>query len=233
MYIDFINFFFFLLGKLEIDVVVDYFFKFCQVMRVVFQKILGEVFNCEERNICYYLIVFVIWNDVGKVVMRVVVIQVGFFWDENDNCFILVSEFEVVVLFCFKIGFLNFKVYDVVLIVDCGGGIVDLIVYEVEDENFFIVVECMVGFGDFCGLIVFNCNFSNIFCIKIWKMKLFDGFKMVGCVYVKCIMDFENCIKVDFWNNGQKWVVDVGIEVEFLEVGIEEGYMIFINEEIL
>ena len=31
----------------------------------------------------------------------------------------------------------------------------------------------------------------------------------------------------------QKWAVDVGIEAEFPEAGIEEGYMTFTNEEIL
>jgi len=46
-------------------------------------------------------------------------------------------------------------------------------------------------------------------------------------------MDFENRIKADFRNNGSKWAVDVGIEAEFPEAGIEEGYMSFSNEEIL
>jgi hypothetical protein len=46
-------------------------------------------------------------------------------------------------------------------------------------------------------------------------------------------MDFENRIKGDFRNNGQKWAVDVGIELEWPEAGIEEGYMCFNNEEIL
>ena len=54
-----------------------------------------------------------------------------------------------------------------------------------------------------------------------------------GKFYAKCIMDFENRIKSDFRNNGQKWAVDVGIEAEFPEAGIEEGYMTFTNEEIL
>jgi hypothetical protein len=64
-------------------------------------------------------------------------------------------------------------------------------------------------------------------------MKLPDSSKTAGRVYAKCIMDFENRIKADFRNNGQKWAVDVGIEAEFPEAGIEEGYMTFTNEEIL
>src|SRR4051794_18557016 len=64
-------------------------------------------------------------------------------------------------------------------------------------------------------------------------MKLPDGLRIVGKVYAKCINDFENRIKRDFRNTGQKWAVDVGLEADFPEAGIEAGYMLFTNEEIL
>jgi len=46
-------------------------------------------------------------------------------------------------------------------------------------------------------------------------------------------MEFDNRIKYEFRNNGQKWAVDVGIEAEIPEADIEEGYMVWTNEEIL
>ncbi|KAI1323311.1 actin-like ATPase domain-containing protein [Xylariaceae sp. FL0255] len=220
-------------GKSEIDVAADYLFKLRQAMRAALQKTLGEVFNREERNIRYYLTVPAIWNDAGKAATRAAAIQAGFLRDENDNRLTLVSEPEAASLFCAKTGLLNLKVHDAILIVDCGGGTVDLIAYEVEDENPFTVAECTAGSGDSCGSTALNRNFSNILRTKIRKMKLPDGSKMAGRVYAKCIMDFENRIKADFRNNGQKWAVDVGIEAEFPEAGIEEGYMTFTNEEIL
>ncbi|KAF3764989.1 actin-like ATPase domain-containing protein [Cryphonectria parasitica EP155] len=220
-------------GKSEIDVAADYLFKLRQAMRAALQKTLGEVFNREERNIRYYLTVPAIWNDAGKAATRAAAIQAGFLRDENDNRLTLVSEPEAAALFCAKTGLLNLKVHDALLIVDCGGGTVDLIAYEVEDENPFTVAECTAGSGDSCGSTALNRNFSNILRTKIRKMKLPDGSKTAGRVYAKCIMDFENRIKADFRNNGQKWAVDVGIEAEFPEAGIEEGYMTFTNEEIL
>ncbi|KEZ42782.1 Hsp70-like protein [Scedosporium apiospermum] len=220
-------------GKSEIDVAADYLFKLRQAMRSALQKTLGEVFNREERNIRYYLTVPAIWNDAGKAATRSAAIQAGFLRDENDNRLTLISEPEAAALFCSKTGLLNLKVHDAVLIVDCGGGTVDLIAYEVEDENPFTVAECTAGSGDSCGSTALNRNFSNILRTKIRKMKLPDGSKTAGRVYAKCIMDFENRIKADFRNNGQKWAVDVGIEAEFPEAGIEEGYMTFTNEEIL
>lgn len=220
-------------GKSEIDVAADYLFKLRQAMRNQLQKTLGEVFNREERNIRYFLTVPAIWNDAGKAATRAAAIQAGFLRDENDNRLTLITEPEAAAMFCSKTGLLNLKIRDAVLIVDCGGGTVDLIAYEVEEEVPFTVAECTAGSGDSCGSTALNRNFSNILRAKIRKMKLPDGSKTAGKVYAKCIMDFENRIKADFRNNGQKWAVDVGIEAEFPEAGIEEGYMTFTNEEIL
>lgn len=220
-------------GKSEIDVAADYLFKLRQAIRAQLQKALGEVFTREERNIRYYLTVPAIWNDAGKAATRTAAIQAGFLRDENDNRLTLVSEPEAAALFCAKSGLLNLKVGDAILIVDCGGGTVDLIAYEVEEEQPFSVMECTAGSGDSCGSTALNRNFSNILRAKIRKMKLPDGSRTAGKVYAKCIMDFENRIKADFRNNGQKWAVDVGIEADFPDAGIEEGYMTFMNEEIL
>ncbi|KAK4997532.1 hypothetical protein LTR28_013951, partial [Elasticomyces elasticus] len=220
-------------GKSEIDVAADYLFKLRQAMRNQLQKTLGEVFNREERNIRYFLTVPAIWNDAGKAATRAAAIQAGFLRDENDNRLTLITEPEAAAMFCSKTGLLNLKVHDAVLIVDCGGGTVDLIAYEVEEEQPFTVAECTAGSGDSCGSTALNRNFSNILRAKIRKMKLPDGSKVAGKVYAKCIMDFENRIKADFRNNSQKWAVDVGIEAEFPDAGIEEGYMTFTNEEIL
>lgn len=220
-------------GKSEIDVAADYLFKLRQAMRNQLQKTLGEVFNREERNIRYFLTVPAIWNDAGKAATRAAAIQAGFLRDENDNRLTLITEPEAAAMFCSKTGLLNLKIRDAVLIVDCGGGTVDLIAYEVEEETPFTVAECTAGSGDSCGSTALNRNFSNILRAKIRKMRLPDGSKTAGKVYAKCIMDFENRIKADFRNNGQKWAVDVGIEAEFPEASIEEGYMTFTNEEIL
>ena len=220
-------------GKSEIDVAADYLAKLRQAMRNQLQKTLGEVFQREERNIRYYLTVPAIWNDAGKAATRAAAIQAGFVRDVNDNRLTLITEPEAAAMFCSKTGLLDLKVHDAVLIVDCGGGTVDLIAYEVEEEQPFTVAECTAGSGDSCGSTALNRNFSNILRAKIRKMKLPEGSKTAGKVYAKCIMDFENRIKADFRNNGQKWAVDVGIEAEFPEAGIVEGYMTFTNEEIL
>jgi len=220
-------------GKTAVDVAADYLSKLRQAMRVQLQKTLGEVFTREESRIRYYITVPAIWDDAGKAATRAAAIQAGFVSGNDDNRLTLVTEPEAAAMFCSKAGLLNLKVRDAVLIVDCGGGTVDLISYEVEEENPFTVAECTGGSGDSCGSTALNRNFSNILRAKIKKMNLPEGSKAVGRVYARCIMDFENRIKAQFRADGQQWAVDVGIEAAFPAAGIEDGYMTFTNEEIL
>lgn len=220
-------------GKSAIDVAADYLYHLRLAIQAQLQKTLGDVYQREEHNIRYFLTVPAIWNDAGKANTRAAAIKAGLLRDDTDNRLTLITEPEAAAMFCAKTGILNLKINDAVLIVDCGGGTVDLIAYEVEDDQPFSVAECTTGSGDSCGSTALNRNFSNILRAKIRKMNLPDGSRTAGRVYAKCIMDFENRIKADFRNNGQKWAVDVGIEAEFPEAGIEEGYMTFSNEEIL
>jgi hypothetical protein len=220
--------------KSEIDVVADYLFQLRQAVHNHLQKTLGEFFNREERKIRYYLAVPAICNDAVKATIRAATIQAGFLRDENDNSLNLIAAPEAAAMFYFKTS--NLKVHDAVLIVDFSGGYADLIAYEVEKKQPFSVAECTTGSGDLCGSTALNRHFSSMLRARIRKMK----FQVSGRVYAKCINDFENSIKTDFRNNGQKWAVDVGMwstdvsmEARFLEAGIEEGYMMFTNEEIL
>jgi hypothetical protein len=219
--------------KSEIDVAADYLFKLRQAMRDQLQKTLGEVFSREERNIRYFLTVPAIWNNAAKAATRTAAIQAGFLRNEYDNRLTLITKPEAAAMFCAKTGLLNLKVGDAILIVNCGGGTVDLIAYEVKEENPFTVAKCTARSGNSCGSTALNRNFSNILRAKIRKIKLSDGSRTAGKVYAKCITDFENRIKADFHNNGQKWAVDVGIKANFPDAGIEEGYMTFTNKEIL
>ena len=222
--------------KTEIDVAADYLIKLRQAMRVQLQKTLGEDFNREERNIRYLLTVPGIWDDVGKEATRQAAIQAGFLRDEYDNRLTLITEPEAAAMFCSKAGLLNLKLHDAVLIVNCGGG-TELIAYEVEEGSPFTLVQRTAGTGDVCGnecgAMAIDRYFRNILGARIRKMNLPDGSRTAGKVYRRCIMDFDNRIKAGFGNYGHEWIVDVGLESQFPEAGIENGYMTFTNNEIL
>ena len=219
-------------GKSAVDVAADYLLMLRHEIRAKLQNTLGEVFAREEQVIRYYLTVPAIWNDAGKAATRAAAIQAGLLQDENDNRLTLISEPEAAAIFCARMGLLDLKIGDAILIVDCGGGTVDLIAYIVEEERPFSVMECTQGSGDSCGSTALNSNFGNILRAKIRRMNVPDGSRVAGRVYAKCFVDFENRIKADFRNNGQTWAIDVGIQVDYPEASIEDGYMMFTNEEI-
>jgi hypothetical protein len=64
-------------------------------------------------------------------------------------------------------------------------------------------------------------------------MQLSEGSVIAQRVYVRCMIHFNNKIEQNFRNNGQKWSVNVGLGVDFPEADIEDGYMVYTNEEIL
>jgi hypothetical protein len=235
-------------GKSEINVAADFLFKIRQTVRIQLRKNLGEVFHREEQRIQYCFTTDVQFDDRSKEAFLSAIIQAGFIQYKNFNRVTFISKPKAVALFFSKSGLLNLRVNDAVLIVDAGGGTVDCIAYFVEDETSFIITEATVPSGDSCGSVCSSFqgfklirarstatdrNFSNIVRAKIAKTKLPKGSKIAGRVYAKCIKDFNNRIREDFRNNGQKWAVDVGIEAEFPEADIEEGYMTFTNEDIL
>lgn len=221
-------------GKSAVDVAADYLFQLRRAMYVQLRKYLGEtVFTCEEANIHYYLTVPAIWDETAKAATRTAAVKAGFLPFKDHNRLTLVAEPEAAAMFCVKSGMLDLQIHDVVLVVDCGGGTVDLIAYKVEDNDSFKLTECTAGSGDCCGSTAVNRNFSIILHGRISKMKLVEGSKIAQKVYQKCLQDFETRIKTDFRNNGNVWAIDVGLDKDYPEAGITEGYMMFTDEEIL
>ncbi|KAH8690900.1 hypothetical protein BGW36DRAFT_432676 [Talaromyces proteolyticus] len=217
-------------GKSEIDVAADYFCKIRQVIHTHLQKTLGEAFRREEKNIHYYLTVPVVCSDAAKAATRAAATQAGLLSSENETQLTFIEGPKATAMYYVKTGLFNWKLADAILIVDCGGGTVDLVAYEVTRENPFALTECTTGSGDSCGSIALSRNFAKMLRAKIRRLSWGDR---PGRLFAKCISDFENRIKSDFHNNGQKWSIDVGVEADYPEADIQDGYMSFTNEEIL
>ncbi|KAH8591766.1 hypothetical protein B0O99DRAFT_654237 [Bisporella sp. PMI_857] len=232
-YVDFINIPPLPPGKSAIDVTADFLFKLRQAIRTQLRKRLGAIFDHEERNIHFSFTVPTMFNEATQLKLRNAIVAAGFVSTPHSEYLSLISEPKSLAMYCTKTGLLNLKAGDAFIVVDCGGGTVDLIAYEVEDELPLTMKELTVTTGDSCGSTATNRNFNNILQSKLRLMRLPQGSKTASRVYAKCTIDFENRIRHDFRNNGQKWAVDVGIEADYPEVGIEEGYMVFTNDEVL
>lgn len=221
-------------GKSAIDVAADYLFQLRRAMCVQLKKFLGEtIFTCEKTNIHYFLTVPAIWDETAKAATRAAAVRAGFLPFKDHSRLTLVAEPEAAAMFSITSGILNLQIHDAVLVVDCGGGTVDLIAYKVEDKDSFKLTECTAGSGDCCGSTAVNRNFSILLRGRISKMKLHEGSRIASKVHMKCVHDFETRIKADFRNNGNTWAIDVGLDKDYPEAGIVEGYMMFTDGEIL
>ncbi|CRG89013.1 hypothetical protein PISL3812_06048 [Talaromyces islandicus] len=216
-------------GKSEIDVIADYLLKMRQAVHTQLKEILGDAFHREEDSVHYYLVVPSIWNEAAQVAIRVAATQAGLLHAENNkNQLNLLEGTRATAMFYLKTGLFDFKSGNTILIVDCGGGIVDLAAYEVNEDQ-FTLTKCTALSGDSCGSTELNRNFAKIVRTKIKKTKL----PRLGRVFVKSTRDFEDRIRFEFCNNGQEWQVDVGLELDFPEADIEDGCITFTNEEIM
>ncbi|KAL0483470.1 hypothetical protein AKO1_014722 [Acrasis kona] len=116
----------------------------------------------QKSEIAYYLTIPAIWSDSEKVAMRQAAIQAGMVTRENSISHLqMILEPEAALVYAMRD--LKKKIYiesgDVVLIVDAGGGTVDLTTHEMTSEGLFKEV-CIGGGGPFGGMYVDN-NFIN------------------------------------------------------------------------
>lgn len=199
---------------------------------------LGPLYNHLRCDIKIFFTVPSLWDDAAKAASRAATIQAGISSDNKDGRLTLIPEPEEAVIFCSKSRLLELSLHNVVLVADCGKGIVDLAAYQVDQECPVANVPsalslCMTPSGDSCGSTALNRNSPNVTRSRIRLMYLLDGSVIAGKVYSESIKDFENRIKSGFTNNGQKWAVDVVVEADPPEAGIEEGYITFTYDEIL
>lgn len=221
-------------GKTAVEVSADYLYKLRMVIRDHLQKTLGDVYSREENSARYVLTVPAIWDDAAKAATREAALQAGFLKDERDNRLTLISEPEAAATFCAASHIVSLHMNDAILVVDCGGGTVDLISYEVEEEDPFTVAECTEGSGDMCGSEAVSAAFMHRLKKKITDIGLDQKSPRKSLkIQSKCLEAFENRIKGDFTNNGNPWAVDVGIEEAIPDINLYDSHINFTNDEIL
>jgi hypothetical protein len=138
--------------KLDIDVSADYLSKVRVALSSQLQTSLGEVFTRDERHIHYYFTIPGTWDDAGQKSLRAAIIQAGYLRDENDYRLSIVTVGEAAALHCLKRSMLDLKVKDVVLIVHCGWGVVDLQACELASKSPYSFAEYTSGSGALYGL---------------------------------------------------------------------------------
>lgn len=97
---------------------------------VFFEHLRKKNLNCSETDVLWVLTVPAIWDDSAKLLMRQAAVAAGL--EMEDGQLMLALEPEAASLWCLASGGVSLEKDDVYMVVDCGGGTVDITVHQVE-----------------------------------------------------------------------------------------------------
>ena len=141
-------------------------------LKVLHQYVLEDVTrgfakNYDPSSFRYCLTVPAMWSDSAKHAMRKAAIKAGLISAKDpEDRLILISEPEAAALYCEKMcEQVNLNKGDRMMICDAGGGTVDLIVFEVEEDSTKTnkkLKEITKGIGESCGSVFLDHNFEAL-----------------------------------------------------------------------
>lgn len=182
----------------------------------------GFAKNYDPSTFRYCLTVPAMWSDLAKHSMRKAAIKAGLV-SENDpqDRLILISEPEAAALYCEKMcEQVNLGKGDRMMICDAGGGTVDLIVFEVVDENIESskrLKEVTKGIGESCGSVFLDHNFE-----ALMKEKLGEQYKTLPAAAMNNLMDqFVDNIKPEFDGLDDQYL-NIPVSINLEEINADE-----------
>ena len=218
-------------GKPAIDLMTDF---LSRLQQLIFDRLptLGKARYSLESSISWIITVPALYDDGGRAELRAAAIAASYLRNDRRDCLSFVSRPRAALLSFVGLGALSLQKAAVILIVHCGPGIVELCSYQMSKDDSSFEEYTMLS-RDSCGFSVVNRNFSSILRSRIKKMTLPSRSRTAGKVYALSMRDFNQRIRTAFNGDGGSWVIDVKIEADFPDAGIEDGRMSFTREEIL
>lgn len=221
-------------NKTHIDVIADYIKLFHDYVYEELQKT-NLLHDYRQHQYRYCLTVPAIWTDVAKACMREAVIQAGLIeHDDPLQRLELISEPEAAAAYCEnKYHSWNLTNGNIFMIVDAGGGTVDLITYLIEDVTPPRTLrEVTRGHGGMCGSAFIDQNMR-----KLLKSKLIPHQKMPSCMSEMIMEIFIERIKPNYRDDESIEYYDIEvpagalqyIRMEFLN---EDNHLIFTRKEL-
>lgn len=151
-------------GLTIIKVLADYLSKIYEHVISEMRHTLGE-YLVKKEHMRFCITVPAVWTEKAKIMMREAIIMGGIVaLDDPQDRVMLVSEPEAAALYCARFLKINeLKHKDRFLICDAGGGTVDLITYELnDDQNGRYLIELVEGDGGICGSMHLDQRFRNL-----------------------------------------------------------------------
>lgn len=181
-------------GKEPMDVVADY----LAALRMHALDVLSKTYGTEFWKVIpieYHLTIPAVWSDAAKALTLQAANKAGI---GSKDDLVLIAEPEAAALYCLTDLYPDLlKVGDTFVVVDCGGGTVDLISYKVLNRSpRFEVKEVAVG-GGLCGSVFLNRRFES-FARKRLGLKSFEKMYAKGKPYRKMMKEFDERLKRTF-----------------------------------
>ncbi|KAI8341202.1 hypothetical protein BC941DRAFT_493144 [Chlamydoabsidia padenii] len=191
-----------------IKTISDYLAKIHQHVLDELEKRLDPQYTPDQ--FCYCLTVPAIWSDHAKAMMREAVIKAGIVEpDDPLDRLTLISEPEAAALYCErKCDMSNLKHDDKFMIIDAGGGTVDLIVYEIYQPSPDMprkLKELTSGYGGVCGSSDIDKNMRNLLLSKFGP----GGAAMPTCTLEMIMETFIEYIKPVFLGSDDDQLLDI------------------------
>ncbi|KAI8081766.1 uncharacterized protein BX664DRAFT_341244 [Halteromyces radiatus] len=220
-------------GLTPLQVIADYLRSLHDYIHDTMKR--GFAQNYDQRQYRYCLTVPATWSDQAKAVMREAAIMAGMI-DRNDPLerLSLISEPEAAALYCQKTcDQFNLVHGQRFMICDAGGGTVDLIVFEINDNaQDRSLKEVTKGSGDTCGSTFLDQNMEQLIREK------FEHFGPVNQRAMDQMMSvFVERIKPQFDDDGEDHFIPIPFTMGYpnndnMEVGIMDGTLIFTTDEL-
>ncbi|KAL7310416.1 hypothetical protein PS15m_009919 [Mucor circinelloides] len=191
-------------GKSPVGVISDFLRVFHEHVCEQLQKTtLLHDFRQEQYQYC--LTVPAIWSDESKAIMREASIKAGIIeQDDPIHRLELISEPEAAAAYCeYKYKSWNLSNGNTFMIVDAGGGTVDLITYLIEDVTPpRTLKEVTRGHGGMCGSAFIDQNMR-----KLLRSKLLG--EMPVCMFEMMMDNFIQFVKPNYLGDEEYYRLDV------------------------
>lgn len=228
-------------GKPTADVTVDYLLHLRQSACLQIEDRLSKEMGRAQISLQYVIAVPAFWDEQCQKKLLEVAKMAGFCINADINELALIPGPEAAIIYAESIDPSAFRVGDNILVVDCGGNLVESVTYIVKSKDSLRLERYTSPCVAFCGSAEAMRRFMTTVERKIKKTGLSDHKIMKSRIRPKCRFYFQSQIMLQFGSpNFQPsasiprglWAVDVGWEADFPEADIEDGYMMFSEEEI-
>ncbi|CAO3612140.1 unnamed protein product [Cunninghamella blakesleeana] len=216
-----------------VDTIADYLQKFHEHILDELEKKLDLQYTSDQ--FCYCITVPAIWSDQAKALMREACTRAGIIQSHDPlDRLTLISEPEAAALYCErKCDISNLKHDDKFMIIDAGGGTVDLIIYQINQPNANkprTLKEVTSGYGGICGSSDIDKNLRKLLLEKFGP----NGELMPQCTLEMIMENFIENIKPVFNGDEDQYLDIPATALSYLPDGLlnDDSQLVLEAEEL-